>query len=76
MKCPCCESDRISPETKVDGLSAAAGLDFSHPENGWTARPGKVALRRGRMCFECGYLMLFLTPVPASESAKYTTFKL
>jgi hypothetical protein len=76
MRCPCCGSERVSPKTKFDGLSGQPGLDFAHPGNGWTARPGKLLLRGGRTCFECGYVMLFVDPVPASESDNFTTFKL
>ena len=68
--------ERISPETSILGMQMDGALDFDHPGNGWTARPGTLRLSRARTCFDCGYVMYFTgVKVSESDAPKFATKK-
>ena len=64
LQCPTCSGTNITPATQIKMQSSNVGLHvvFQTAEESWasTGQEG-FPVKRGRVCLDCGYVLLFMS---------------
>jgi len=70
LQCPTCGGANITPATQLKQQSVSTGLHvvFSTGAETWASSGQEgFAVKRGRVCLDCGYVMVFMSSAALSD---------